>query len=164
MRNGTSQIMMALIATACCLAIGMIQYPEWLTGLSEENRRASFATLVTQPAVECEITKRRIVAKSQIIDQLFHNEISLIQAAQMFAYQNSYPIGCEDHSWKRLPGQDDGEKLCRQVLNWLTSELINRCSPSERDMRIFRYEQELTNHIARHGGVQLRHDDGFTQP
>jgi hypothetical protein len=164
MRNGTSQIMVALIASACFLAVGMLRCPEWLTGISQEERRTASLQLVATPSPHCVATKQRIAAKSQIIEQLFQDEISLIQAAQMFAYHNSYPIGFEDLSWQRLSGNDDGEKICRQVINWVSPELINRCTVSEREMRMVRYEQELSNHIARHGGVQLRFDDGFTQP
>jgi hypothetical protein len=107
------------------------------------------------PSDRSTITQRRIAAKTTVIDQLIRDEISLFHAAQQFASQNSYPLGMEDLSWKKLPGKDDGEKLCRQVMIWVESELSNRVSESQKQMTLQRLEQQLTQHLTRFGGVRL---------
>lgn len=155
MTTGTSRIMLALIAVAALLAVGTIYHPEWFTGLSARDRFAAQLPLMATPSQHSEVTQRRIQIKTVVIDQLLRGELGLFQAAQQFSIHNMHPQGMEDLSWKKLPGKDDGEKLCRQVLIWAESEMTSRYSHSQSQLEMERLEQELAQHIARHGSVQL---------
>lgn len=155
MTTGTCRFLWSLIAVAALLALGTLHYPEWFTGVSAQQRLASALPLVIAPCLRSEVTQQRIRAKTQIIDQLLRDEISLFEAARQFRLHNAFPKEMADTSWQKLPGCDEGEKLCRQVLIWAESEMSTRYSDSQRFQTLERLEQQLAHHLTRYGGVRL---------
>jgi hypothetical protein len=155
MATATTRIMTGLIAVAAFLAVAMAVRPEWLTGQQPRSAAAPTIQLMSQPDERSEVVRRRILAKSDIIARLIAEELTLIEAANLFHYVNTRPAGIEDQSWKLMPGHDDGERLCRQVLNWVETSVRQTFVPSEAEARLEKLERELSQHIAAHGGVQL---------
>jgi len=155
MVTGTSRWFWSLIAVAGLLAIGTLHYPEWFTGISSEQRLAAAIPLVAPPSLRSEVTQNRIRAKTLVIEQLLRDEISLFEAARQFAQLNASPADLADTSWQKMPGRDEGEKLCRQVLIWAESELLAHYPESQRLHLQERLEQQLAQHLARFGTVRL---------
>lgn len=155
MATVTTRIMTALIVVAGLLAVAMTVHPEWLTGIPSGKGAAATSELVSHPAERSEVVSRRIRAKADIIARLLADELTLFQAASLFSYVNGLPTGMEDVSWKKQPGGDDGERLCRQVITWVRAELGTRCVPSEVEIRLERLERQLHQQIVAHGGVTL---------
>jgi hypothetical protein len=155
MATATTRIMTGLIAVAAFLAVAMAVRPDWLTGQQPRSAAAQPLQIVSQASERSEVVRRRIVAKSDVINRLIAEELTLIEAASLFHYVNARPAGMEDISWKALPGGDDGERLCRQVITWAQAALFTQLVPSEAEARIERLERELSQHVAAHGGVQL---------
>lgn len=155
MAKEMTRIMTGLILVAGILAMAMAIRPDWLTGLKPQTQAARSIIQHTPSDEHSQILCRRIKAKSDIVNLVITGELALTDAARHFQFVNSQPANFPDRSWRRLEGRDDGEKLCRQVLQWTVVELRNRFTESEVELRLARLERELLNHIATHGGVQL---------
>jgi hypothetical protein len=154
MATVSTRIMTGLIAVAAFLAVAMAVRPDWLTGQQPRRAAASIQT-ISHASERSEVVQRRIVAKSEVINRLIAEELALVEAANLFHYFNTRPTGMEDLSWKAMPGGDDGERLCRQVIIWAEASLHQKFVPSEVQARLEKLERELHQHLAAHGGVQL---------
>src|SRR5262245_3165312 len=131
MATATTRIMTGLIAVAAFLAVAMAVRPEWLTGQQPRSAAAPSIQVMSQPHERSEVVNRRIVANSDIINRLIAEELTLVEAANLFYYLNTRPAGMEDVSWKKLEGCDDGERQCRQVIAWARAALTQHAARSE---------------------------------
>ena len=73
---------------------------------------------MSSPAEESEIVHERIKAKNRVVARLLAKEISLLEAAAWFRYLNDNPPERPCDFRRMMPGASDGEKACRQVVEW----------------------------------------------
>jgi len=147
------RVLAVLILGGCVLA-GAAVWPKGLAG--ETTRRADEFMPVTIPVGEATAVRvRRIERKMMVVRRLLDGDLSLVEAGAHFRDLNAGPSGMEDVSWHELPGADDGERLCRQVISWARAEMAKACSPGELQANTARMERELGEHAATHGGVTL---------
>jgi hypothetical protein len=99
--------------------------------------------------------QKRIKAKYAITQRVIAGEMGLLEAAAWFGSLNETPADCPDENWRNFPGQSDGEKLCRQVLAWVTSYAEKQLPGDEQVVLLQALEEELQQHIARYGRVKL---------
>jgi hypothetical protein len=102
-----------------------------------------------------EVTASRIQAKRGVVEQLLHHELTLFEAAAWFRYFNENPPDCQDDYRKNWPGRSDGEKVCRQVINWVYTDLFHDVSPSRAEEEKDRLERILEEHLKEHQTVEL---------
>lgn len=101
------------------------------------------------------ITVQRMHAKEQVIQALVAGELGLFDAAAWFRELNHSPAEHPDVYWRNLPGQSDGEKLCRQVISWVRVAAEDTMPASQLEARLQELQAELNAHIVRHGQVIL---------
>lgn len=155
MTTNTTRILAALIAVASVLAVLMAVCPQVLTGVPARESAARMMELVSEPSERSDVVRRRIKVKVAIIARLLDSELTLIQAASLFRHVNARPKGFEDNSWQNHRGMDAGEKICRQVINWVRAEGGSSLPFTEVEKHIEHLEGELQQHIRSHGRVQL---------
>jgi hypothetical protein len=97
----------------------------------------------------------RMKAKERILLGMLAGERGLFETAAWFRDLNEAPAEHPDENWWRQPGRSDGEKVCRQVIAWALAYLQQSQPPSQVEGRIRQLEEELQEHIARHGKVVL---------
>ena len=98
------------------------------------------------------ITLQRIKAKEDVVGELLNGRLSLLQAARRFKDLNETPITCQDDYRSHYPGQSDGEKACRQVLDWLLFAQTEY-PRDQQEALLHRFEDELREHLQRNGGI-----------
>ncbi|MFO0925437.1 MAG: hypothetical protein U0736_00130 [Gemmataceae bacterium] len=112
--------------------------------------------LEVQPAEAfSRFTIRRIQMKTGLLDQMAGGELDLFEAAAWFRFLNSEPAEYPETSWWALPGDCDGEKLCRQVILWTRLRLEGVVSERQVKERVHQLEATLAAHKRRHGTVVL---------
>jgi hypothetical protein len=148
------RLLTALILGCCLLAGGVVLYPTVQGG--EPKERADEFMPVTIPADDrTAVRVRRIDRKMVVVRRLLDGDLTLVEAGALFRDLNACPSGMEDVSWHDLPGADDGERQCRQVIAWARAEMVNACSPDELQTNMARLERELEEHVTAHNGVTL---------
>src|SRR5260370_29933598 len=80
---------------------------------------------------EIEVLRRRGLARERVVDRLLEGEMSLPQAAAWFRYLNDNPREYRLNYRELWPGNSDGEKLCRQVIQWVKNHLHHRGKESQ---------------------------------
>jgi hypothetical protein len=105
--------------------------------------------------LEAQIAMRRVKEKTEVIRRLRRGELTLFEAAAWFRHINNEPPEYSNTTWQRLPGNCNNEKVCRQVLYWVTGQLVGRAPQSEINALLERLEGELQQHIVEHGSVIL---------
>jgi hypothetical protein len=99
---------------------------------------------------------RRIQAREAIARRVLANDLGLLEAAAWFAYLNDTPAEQPDPHWRRIPGNSDGEKLCRQVILCARYQAWTKTAPSDEQVRrLSLVEEELKQHLACHGTITL---------
>jgi hypothetical protein len=98
------------------------------------------------------IARDRAHAKQLIILDLLAERLSLLQAGRRFKDLNETPVTYPDDYRTVFPGRTDGEKVCRQVLSWISGELhdLHHDHP---DAILQRFEEELNRHMEQHSGL-----------
>jgi hypothetical protein len=156
-----SRLVSALLLGIACLAGISYSRPEWWSALGFDRNShlerddCAERTRTQKLQRRGEVSARRIEVKRGIVDQMLRSELTLFEAAAWFRYLNENPADCQDDYRKAWPGRSDGEKLCRQVINWVYTELYHQISPSRAEEERDRLEQILDKHLAEHGTVEL---------
>ncbi len=148
------------LLTLVLLAVGLAgvssAQPEWLSvaGLGfgggeganqEKERRANLERRGT-------IVFRRLAAKRQITGEVLAGKVTLFQAAALFEYLNDTPDDCRDPFRELIPGNSDGEKLCRQVIGWVEQGPRARTYKPGAEQRVQQLEADLAEHLAQNAG------------
>jgi hypothetical protein len=152
-------LMSLILVTACVVGMGSTQ-PSWMAalGLQAASRSASGPTtecLPREPGSQHDVVYQRILAKGRIIESVLTGEMDLFEAAAWFGLLNATPAQYPDRFWKTLPGASDGEKLCNQVISWTRGQLNSHLSRCEVEARVHELADQLQQHLACHGSVQL---------
>jgi hypothetical protein len=100
------------------------------------------------------IVDHRLRAKQQIIEEVLEDRLSLLEAAAGFRDLNRTPEDSPCQVGRKIPGNSDEERLCRQVISWAEGE-ARRKTPDRADSLVARLEAELQDHIRQHGTVRL---------
>jgi hypothetical protein len=130
--------------------------PGWLEDLGRGRLPSSAASSVLLPRQqEHEVLAERTEVRRQVVRRLAAGELTLFEAAARFGVLNRTPEELPDRGWRLLPGGCDGEKLCRQVMQWAESDLASVMPPRKGEALIRGWQAELAAHIARHGRVVL---------
>jgi hypothetical protein len=146
-----------LVVLAICLGVAGLSWVG-LTRAREACRarrtRPVIETLVPAPE-PATIARQRVLAKTQVVDQLLARKLTLLEAAAWFLYINDHPAESPDNFRKFIPGRSDGEKACRQVIRWVSMR-FNRTSPNNPDRAIVQQlEEELDALLTESGDVEL---------
>jgi hypothetical protein len=149
------RILTLLIVASVVLALVATLHPSWRGGRGSRSDPGSQIKLVIPPSDEVRVRLRRIENKTLIIQRLDVGELTLFEAAAAFHHLNTTPAEFQDQTWRRWPGADDGERLCRQVIYWADVRWRDSYTPAAAQDRLARLEQELQAHLTAHGGVQL---------
>ncbi len=99
----------------------------------------------------------RSAQRKAIIDQVRDGKLSLFEAAAQFKLLNHQPQPTTLDPVYPFAGKTENEKVCRQVITWLTSYVEN-LPPSQGQAVLERAEAELRDHLARNGTVILPGD------
>jgi hypothetical protein len=103
-----------------------------------------------------EVVVRRVAAKRRIIDEVVAGRLTLLEAAAWFRHLNNCdgPRPQAEALWGPQ-GRTEGERMCRQVLSWVRSDL-QACPESQYRAVYGRLEAELEAELARsHGTIEL---------
>jgi hypothetical protein len=109
---------------------------------------------VNLPDPEFQIVAERVKAKDRITAQVVDGALDLLEAAAWFNHLNNAPEYPE-RGWRKLPGNCDGEKLCRQVILWVKAYLDEKRQSSQAEVLVRELEDELKWHIECNGTVVL---------
>jgi len=137
-----------LIVIAACAAV-LLSVRDRPRARPEEGRNHA------PPSPDVEILRRRISAKDQVVDQLLAGELSLAQAAARFKCLNEDPphLRVPIYLW---PGKSEGEKVCRQVINWIESRYQSQgMTLSEAQAAVSPFERELKRLMDENGEIHL---------
>jgi hypothetical protein len=106
-----------------------------------------------------QVVVRRILAKTEAVQELLAERLTLMQAAARFRdAESTGPAGWEPDRPATGDGQTDGERQCRAVIAWVRGWLtVHR--PAEATEVVARLETELQRSRAPDGVVHL--PDGF---
>lgn len=129
----------------------VVAEPTWLRSASAEQH----VFLIQAPGEQVQIVQARMTAKSRVVDRLLAGELTLLEAAAYFRELNDKPSNYPCAYRLAWPGDSDGEKLCRQVIEWATSRCKVTRTPSERDEITRRLENELDRLLCQGGPVEL---------
>jgi hypothetical protein len=151
----TTRTLLVLVLMSGALAAAMVFRPHWLTDTVGQPSASAFDFLSSPPDERCQQITHRVRMKEAIAQQVADGELSLIEAAVLFRRLRAAGSTYTDNSWQELPGNSEGEKLCRQVIFWVTSDLSG--SPREDLLPALqtRLEKELERLLARDGVVHL---------
>ena len=95
---------------------------------------------------------QRNESREAVMRELLAGRLTLLQAARRFKDLNETPILFPDDYRKKYAGRSDGEKACRQVLQWLEGYLSELPFEQAQALRC-RFADELREHLERHGGL-----------
>jgi hypothetical protein len=125
--------------------------PDWLRP-DPASRPTSI--LLAAPDEKSRIMQDRMAARTKVVERLLAQEINLVEAAAWFRELNDNPphLRCDYRS--QWPGDSDGEKLCRQVINWAEIHLHGLRTPSEAQEIVSRLRDELDRLVCQ-GPVEL---------
>ena len=98
------------------------------------------------------VLQQRLDAKEGVMQELLAGRLTLLQAARRFKDLNETPVTCQNDYRSRFPGRSDGEKVCRQVLQWLEGYLLGLPSEQAQTLRR-RFADELREHLEHHDGI-----------
>jgi hypothetical protein len=101
-----------------------------------------------------EVVRGRLEAKTVVVGQLLDGRLTLAEAAAWFKSLNESPADYPAVRHGEFPGASEGERLCRQVINWVEAEL-GRQSASQAEAISVRLEEELQTLLRRDGTVHL---------
>ena len=109
--------------------------------------------LLSGPSEQSQIVQRRVQAKNAVTDRLLEGDLTLAEAASWFRYlcDNPPQYATNRSNW---PGDSEGEKLCRHVINWVSGYLSHSRPASEIERIVSRLEEQLCALLAR-GDVEL---------
>jgi hypothetical protein len=127
----------------------------WLGGKQGPVPRASGSPIVAEPAEQVRISLERIHAKGQVVERLADGELTLVEAAAWFRYLNDNPPGFPARFRELHPGRSDGEKACRQVIQWVELHLVVRMPKSQTTALAGRLRAELDQLLAERGEIAL---------
>jgi hypothetical protein len=138
----------------------------WPTSLNSPWRHATARVAASSPIIEprtehVKVVCRRMRSKDAVAHKVLSGEMGLLEAATWFGYFNEMPPEQPDMRWRSFPGSCDSERLCRQVIRYVDTVAATSISPFQRDRRVSLLEEELAEHLARHGTVELA---GFDSP
>jgi hypothetical protein len=99
--------------------------------------------MVAEPSEQSRISLKRIHTKARVIELLVDGEMPLLEAAAWFRYVNDNPPDFPSEFRSLHHGQTDGEKACRQVIQWLQYYLPSRMPRSQATLIACQYQAEL---------------------
>jgi hypothetical protein len=142
-----------LTAVVVTLAVLAVARPDWVC--FDPTNAGRVTRLVEGPSETSQILVRRIAAKNAVADRLVDDELTLADAAAWFRYFNETPPHCATDYRSAWPGDSDGEKLCRHVIGWVESRLVQFRTPSEIGLIVSRLEEQLCVLLAQKEAVEL---------
>lgn len=154
----TTSLRRRLIATAvvCCLGGVAYSHPEVIQGVWPEGPQPQPMVIEVMPPDPASRTlTERIKYKAKVVTRLVNREINLFEAAALFRDANAEPPEKPNESWRSLPGKSDGEKLCRQVIYWVSRGVHPTVSPGQGAELAHRLEKELNEYLKEHEVVTL---------
>ena len=96
----------------------------------------------------------RCEERQAIIDRLAAGRISLFEAAAEFKRLNAQPNPSAYRFFKELPGDNDDERTCWQVISWLEAN-SRQLPPSQQHLLLDHVKAELREYKACYGTVVL---------
>jgi hypothetical protein len=99
----------------------------------------------------------RSAQRKAIVEQVRDGNLTLFEAAAQFKRLNHQPQPTKLDPLYPFAGQTENEKVCRQVITWLTS-YVQDLPPSQGEAVLERAEAELRDHLACNGTVILPGD------
>jgi hypothetical protein len=137
-----------------CAAPGLLLTATDADPTAAEEQAARKVDLVAQ-------FRPRLEAKEQATRRFLAGELTLLQAAAYFRLANQQPGPTTDRSKVFFPGQSEEEKLCRQVIAWVSSKLNGEQHPQHWEI-VAALQDELEEHIREHGQPTLPKVETFT--
>lgn len=118
---------------------------EWAMVMEREEKRRQGLDRLDQ------VLLHRIEGKQMVTTQLVEGKLTLFEAAQWFAYFNETPPDVPDDSDRFFSGETREERLCRQVIQWVQSE-VNAGGWSEGNEMVANLEADLAYHLCLNNG------------
>jgi hypothetical protein len=111
--------------------------------------------LLAAPGEEIRIADDRATRKTEVIDRLLAGELALLEAAAWFRHLNDNPPHCPCDFRRLHRGASDGEKACRQVLEWARCAAATRHTSGVAAKILARLERELEERAATDEPIEL---------
>ena len=127
----------------------------WNRASSSERTSAGSSRLLVVSSEENRVIQQRLVAKNRVIDSLLAEEMNLQEAAAWFRFLNDNPPEFPCDFRERTPGRDEGEKACRQVLQWVRTRLPLQLPESQGTALVHHLESQLDALLADSDSVEL---------
>ena len=153
---------MRFFAAVLLISVGLtvaVAQPDWLRTIGVEvatfDRAANSSSVVSGPPPECHVRERRCLAKAEVVARLVARELDLFEAAARFHYLNHEPPEYQHLGYRRLAGETDEEKLCRQVILWVRIHRRDLAPESEIEQLIGSLEAILAARLCECGRIEL---------
>ncbi|HTU20863.1 MAG TPA: hypothetical protein VMG10_22615 [Gemmataceae bacterium] len=159
--NALSRLLSGFLVFTAALLIVISLSVDWLLEQyapvdSFGNRISLFEAQRKSEQLSREIaaSMERIRTKETVVGAVINGEMSLFEAAACFRSLHEDIRTWHDPLYPR-PELDDGEKWCRQVINWVATRSRRGPTASQAMAAHQRLEEELREEMQRHGWVKL---------
>jgi hypothetical protein len=95
----------------------------------------------------------RLAIKREVAQRVLAEEMTLLEAAAQFRKANQLPGQVADHSLAFVPGRTEEERLCRQVIAWVSS--TSGQQDSDQEATVARLNSELDEHLVSNARLSL---------
>lgn len=137
--------------------------PEWFTSVGLDvwtlpelhSQMARHRAKAAVMDAEAALVKERLDAKLETTIAVIEGRVSLLSAAARFGQLNRQHPPSMRHLHLFTSGNSENEKLCRQVIGWVSNQLPFRRTESEAERVVDRLEKQLQAHLEKHGRVIL---------
>src|SRR5262245_50397441 len=147
--SAAKRLATCLVVMVTCLAV-LLAVRDWPNAPERSNSME-----VHPPDPQVQYVERRIRAKEAVVEGVLEGELSLVQAAARFRRLNEHPPACRVDP-RRWPGKSEGERLCRQVLDWVECVLQTRgLTPSEVETALCPLQCELQTLLDQNDEIEL---------
>jgi hypothetical protein len=156
-----TRLTLVLLLLLCALAVLGGARPQWLASLGWDGLGLSdLRTIVDAQRRQAEIihnreiVTRRLWGKVEVARDVVAGRTTLFEAAAAFRKLEEMTAEYIIYPRKLYPGETEEERLCHQVISWAGNEAYTT-SPCQGEALAQRLEEELREHIWRHGTVRL---------
>ena len=146
MRRAVPVVVLAVLACGACW--------QYQVG-GAANGKKPLGRLLAAPGEEIRIADDRVTRKTEVTNRLLAGELTLLEAAAWFRHLNDNPPDYPCDFRRLVRGASEGEKACRQVLEWARSAAANRPASSVAAKILARLEREFEQRVASNEPIEL---------
>jgi hypothetical protein len=152
----SNRLMLGLIALAAGLSAVHLALSGRLGPMEPRRDRVALGSWrVEPPPKQTKVVFRRGQKKAEVIEELLRGKLTLLEAAAWFRFLNDNPPDYPARFREAFPGRSDGEKACRNVLQWLSATGCSKGEQKPNPDVLASLHAELDALLAQRAAVEL---------